>query len=164
MRNAIKSLNKSAIYISAFVLGFIMLLIVADVFLKNVFFLFIPGVFELTRVFLTIIVFMSIAYVHDNRANLVTDVIYNIVPRTGKWILSIISSLIFLKITCLMTWFILRFAITQISSGDHTSTLHIPLWLISILATIGMLLFSISVICDLVFILKNKEVLTFDTN
>ena len=162
MRNVIKAINKCANYISAFVLACLMLLIVADIFLRNVFFFFIPGVFELTQILLSVIVFMAVAYAHDNKEHVVIDVVYDLLPRGGKWILSLLSSVVFLALNVVVGWYVLQFAIAQIGRGDHTSTLGVPLWPMSMLGALGMFLFCLSVIGDIIYIIKDKGVLTLD--
>jgi len=162
MRAAIKKINKSANYIGATVLALMMFLIVADIVLRNVLMFFIPGVFELTQLFLSVIVFMGVAYAQDNCEHVYIDILYENIPRAAKWVFSLISSLLFLGINIVMFRFVLAFAIAQISRGDHTSTLQVPFWPISMLAAAGMLLFCLSVIGDLIFIIKDRGVLSLD--
>ena len=162
MRNVIKRVSKSANYISGFVLAILMFLIVADIILRNTLFIFIPGVFELTQILLTMIVFFAVAYAHDNGEHVVIDVIYENMPRLGKWIFSLLSSMLYLGINAVLTWYVMQFGVAQIARGDYTSTLQVPLWPISMLGAVGMLLYCCSVIGDLIYIIKDRGVLTID--
>ncbi|MCL2226189.1 MAG: TRAP transporter small permease [Oscillospiraceae bacterium] len=162
MRNTIKTINKFANLISAFLLAGLTLLIVANIFLRNVFFIFVPGVFELTQIFLSIIAFFAVAYAHDNKAHCVVEALYKVLPRAGKWFFSLVSSLFFLATACVVGGSVFHLAITQISNTDHTMALRIPLWPFSMLGALGILLFCLSLIGDLVYIIKDREVLTND--
>ena len=164
MRNAIKALGKCAVYISAIVLGWLVLLIVLDVFLRNTFLVFIPGVFELTQVFLSVIVFLAIAYANDNKKHVVVDFLYNAMPRAGKLTFLIISSIFVLFIAAASGWFMLQFSLMQMSMVVHTPMLRVLLWPFSMVAALGMLLFCLSAIGQLVYTIKDREVLSLDTN
>jgi len=164
MKNTIPALSKYAMYVSACLVGAVMFLIVLDVFLRNSFMVFIPGVFELTQILLSLIVFMALAYTNDKKQHIVVGALYKILPRAGKWIFSLIASLFTLIIIVIIGWFILQLAITQAGNGDHTPILRIVLWPFTILSVVGMLLFALSVVGDLIFILKDREVLPIDSN
>lgn|GEM_PF-947871 len=164
VRDTIRALNKCAVYFSAVLLGIMLLLIVLEIFLRNVFFVFIPGVFELTQVFLSVCFFMAVAYANDKREHVVTEVLYKRLPKSAKWILSLISSLLFLIITGVLGWFVLQFALGQFGTGEHTMRLSIALWPFAIFGTIGLLLLCLSVVTDLVCIIKDREVLSVDSN
>jgi len=160
MRNAIKALNKCAIYISALILCCLLLLITADVFFSNLFYVFIPGVFELTQLLTSMIVFLAIAYAYNNKKHVVSDVLCKVFPHSSKRIiLSVSSSLLSLVTIGVVCRFILRLALGQISQGGSTMILNIPLWIASMIGALGMLLFALSVIGDLVLNIQNKEVL-----
>ncbi|MCL2365432.1 MAG: TRAP transporter small permease [Oscillospiraceae bacterium] len=162
MRTAISTLNKCAIYISALVLFCLLLLVIADVLLRNIFFTFIPGVFELTQIFSSVIVFMAIAFTQYNKEHVAAQLFSKTLKHHGKIIFSLISSLLFLVISGVTFWFIFQFAIAQFSRADSTLILNIHLGIISIIGALGMFLFCLSVIGDLMFIIKDKEVLQFD--
>jgi TRAP-type C4-dicarboxylate transport system permease small subunit len=164
MKNTIKALNKYAMYFSACLAGAIMLLIVLDVFLRNSFMVFIPGVFELTQILLSLVVFMALAYANDNKEHIIFDAIYKRLPQGGKWVFSFIGSLIMLAAIIVIGSFILQLAITQAGQGYHTPILRIVLWPFTILGAFGMLLFCLSVIGDLILIIKDREVLSIDSN
>jgi len=141
-----------------------MFMTVTDIFLRNIFMIFLPGVFELTQFLLCMIVFCAAAYAQDNGAHVCIDVIYGVLPRVGKWVISLVSSIFFLAINIVMTYFVFQLALAQIERGDFTSSLEIPWWTVSMLASVGMFLFTLSVVCDLIFIIKDKGVLTIDAS
>lgn len=164
MRKIVRIINKIANYFGAFILGCMMFMIVADIFLRNAFSFVIPGTFELTQVFLCMVVFFSAAYAQDRKDHVVIEFVYDLMPRAGKWVVSLISSLIFLGICIVMTKYIYDFAVYQISRGNFTSTLEIPLFYFSFVATFGMALLCLAVFCDLIFIIKDREVLSIDAS
>ena len=159
MRNAIKVVNKYAMYFSACLVGAIMFLIVLDVFLRNSFMVFIPGVFELTQILLSLLVFMSLAYTNDNKKHIAFDAIYKVLPRTGKWVFSLIRTLIMLIVIAFIAWFMRQLAIDQ---ADRTPILHIMIWPATILGSAGMLMFFLSAVGDLILVIKDREVLSVD--
>jgi len=164
MRKIIKKINKIAVHVSAFVLILMMFMVVADILLRNVFTLFIPGVFGLTQLFLSVIVFMSVAYAQDHYEHVYIDILYEAFPRTGKWVFSLISSILFLGINIVLTYYVLQFAIAQIDRGEYVSTLRFPLWPVSMIGAFGMFLFCLSVIGDIVYVVKDRGVLTLESS
>jgi len=133
-----------------------------DIFLRNVFFVFLPGVFELMQLGLSLVVFLSVAHAQDNYEHVYIDVLYEALPRPGKRFFSFLSSILYLAVNGLLTYYVYSFAIAQISRGNHSATLEIPLWPISMIAAFGMFLYCLSVIGDLIYIIKDREVLTLD--
>ena len=158
MGDKIKSISKCSVYISAAALGILFLLIVLDFFLRNVFLVFIPGVFGFTQILLSICVFMALAYAYEQKRHIVIEAIYKLFPKAGKRFIYILSLLIFLAAVIKLSWFTLQFAISQMISGASTMTLSIPLWPVSIIAMAGLMLLGLSVLCDLISAFKNREV------
>ena len=159
MKNPSKALSKCAMRLSACLVGAIMLLIVLDVFLRNSFMLFIPGVFELTQILLSLVAFMSLAYVNENREHIVFEGLYKRLPHGGKWFCSLVGSFIMLVAMVIIGFFIWQLALTQSVQGDHTPILRIVLWPFTVLGSFGILLFCLSILGDFISIIKNREVL-----
>jgi TRAP-type C4-dicarboxylate transport system permease small subunit len=158
MRTVVRKLNRCAIYVSAALLGIITVLIVLEIFLRNVFQVFIPGVFELTQLFLSAIVFLAIAYANDNPDHLDVSTFFERIPKIIRWLLSLIRSIIYLAIVAIAGWFILRLAISQIDTLESTMVLQIVLWPLTITGAVGMLLLLLSVIADMIGVLMDVEV------
>ena len=159
MKDTIKSLNKCAMYFSALLVGMIMLLIVLDVFLRNSFMVFIPGVFELTQILLSLVVFTALAYTNDKREHVVFAAIYKRLSDGGKRFFSLVSSIIMLAVVVVIGAFIFMIAFYQVGQGDHTPILRIVLWPFTLLGVFGMFMFFLSVIGDIVLTIKDREVL-----
>jgi len=135
---------------------------VIDLFLRNVFLVFIPGVFDFTQILLSLIIFMALAYAHEKK-QVVFDAIYNIFPQTLKWVFSLISSIFVLAIGIIIGRSLVQFAIVNLDQAQ-TLTLRIPLAPITLLGAVGILLFCFSVVGDLIFIIKDRGVLRYDSN
>jgi len=123
MRIAIKKINYYSQFIAAFTLALLLFMTVVDVLLRNAFFIYLRGTYELTQILMSVIVFMAVGYSHDHKEHVVIDILYEHLPRAQKWVLSLISSLIFLAINATMTWVVFQFALRQLAQGDHTSSL-----------------------------------------
>ena len=162
MRIAIKKINYYSQFIAAFTLGILLFMTVVDVFLRNAFFIYMRGTYEITQMLMSIIVFMAVGYSHDKKEHVVIDIVYEHLSHVKKWVLSLVSSLFFLAITSTMTWVVFQFALRQMDKGDHTSSLQIPMWPMAMLGAFGMFMFSLSVIGDMIFIIKDRGVLTLD--
>ena len=159
MRDAIKTANKCAVTLSAIVLGCLTLVLVLDIFLRNVFLVFIPGVFDFTQFFLPIAVFFALANVNDKKEYMVASALYKVFPNAGKWVLSLIGSLLVFVIGLIVTLVILLFAISSIDGGFYTLSLRVPLWISAMIVSAGMFLFCLSALSDVIFIIKDKGVL-----
>ena len=159
MRKVIRKVTHIYQYIGVFLVAVILFLTVLDIILRNLFTSFVPGVFETVYVSLSLTVFASVAFTQDEKLHVVIDFIYERLPRLGKWILSLISSLLFLGIVSVTTWQIYRFALRQMAANETTSWFRIPLWTTSVFAAIGMFLLAFSIIADLIYIIKDKGVL-----
>lgn len=153
-RKVIKKINSCAQYISGAALMILMGLTVVDVIYRQLLNRSLSGTFELTTILLTFIVFFALAYANDHKEHVVIDVVYNAVPRLGKKILSYFSTLINLGIVCLMCWYVFDYGVSLIAKNATTSTLHIPIWPIVFLGGIGMIFYVLSVVGDLIFVIK----------
>jgi len=66
MRHVLKPIADYSIFAAAFTLAALLLLTVTDVFLSFAFLIFIPGVFVLTKVMLSAIVFFAVVHLVCN--------------------------------------------------------------------------------------------------
>ena len=164
MRTVLRKINKAGAYIAAFFLCILLFLTAADVISRNVFNYIILGGFELTQMLLSMIIFMGAAYTQDCHEHVCIEIMYNAFPRAGKWFVSLLSTLIVLAMGFVATYYMYIFASTQIGRGEITMTLGLPLWPISVVATVGMAFFTLTVIVDLIFVIKDKGVLGLVTN
>jgi TRAP-type C4-dicarboxylate transport system permease small subunit len=143
-------------YIAVFTLAALFFLAVLDIYLRHVFLVFIPGAFELTSLLLSLVVFFAVACAHAGAKHVSVDILYKILPRSGKWVLSLVRSIIYLAITLLIACFIIYFAITQFSQSDVTWALRVPLWIFSVLGAVGMLAYCLSIVGDLISIVRDR--------
>ena len=152
--NTFKKINSFTQYISGVALMVLMFMTVIDVFVRKVLGRPLSGVYELTPICLTIIVFFAVAYAHDHREHVVIDVLYEALPRVGKKVFSYISIILTLAIVCLMCYVVFDYAIQIKGRGATTSILHIPMWPVAILASLGMLGYVLALIGDLIYLIK----------
>jgi len=62
MKNVIKSIGNYSLFAAAFTLAAMLLLTVLDVYLSYAFLLYIPGVFGLTKIMLSVIIFFAAVF------------------------------------------------------------------------------------------------------
>jgi len=143
-------------YFAAIALALLLFLTVLDVFLSHAFLVFIPGVFEVSALLLSLMVFFGIACAHASYGRYYVGILYKALPRAGKRAVSIICSFLYLGIALVMTGCIVFFAIAQIRRGDHTMALQIPLGIVSTLGAVGMAMYCLSVAGSLVSAIKDR--------
>ena len=141
----------------------LMLLTVADVFMRYVFNSPIRGSFELTEMMIPLMVFLGCAHTHDNGDHVVIDVIYEKLPRAPKWIVSIISQLIYLAVMSLMCWRYYIHSGNLRATNAWSSQLEIPHWPILLLGAVATLGYVASLLLDMGAIIFKKEVLGNDS-
>ena len=163
MRDTIKKINYYFQFVSGFVTIALMLLTVLDVILRYFFNAPIGGTYELTCLVLTIIVFFAVGYSQEFNEHVVIDILYDHLPRKAKWVMSLISTLIYLAIVVLMFWTVAKYSITLISTNAQTPILKIPHWPLVIASAVGLFSYILALINDLLFV-KDGGVLSNDPN
>ena len=159
MRKVMKKINFYCTHVSAVTLAALMLLTVTDVFLRFAFNKPVPGAFEMTEILIPVMVLFAAAYAHNFGDHVVIDIIYVKLPKVARWIISLVSTLIYLAIVVLICWRIYIHSGNLRIIGAETSQLHIPHWPVLLIGSIGMLMFVVTLIADLIFIIKDRGVL-----
>ncbi len=163
MRSTIKRINYYVQYVAGFTLVGLMLLTVSDVVLRRFFNKPISGSYELTCVLLTFIVFFGVGYAQDFKEHVVIDLLYDLLPRKGRRIISYLSSILYLAMVLLITWVVFKYGIKLIDTHATTAILKIPHWPIVLVAVFGLISYALSVIGDLL-LLKDGGVLSHDND
>ena len=163
MQKAFKKINATVQYISGASIVILMLMTVVDVFWRQLLGKPLSGVFELTPILLTLIVFFAVAYANDHKEHVVIDILYDALPKIGRKIFSYICTIINMAIVAVMFWQVVNYGLQLISRNAATSSLHIPMWPFSILAAVGILCYFLSLLNDLIFLIKGG-VLSNDPN
>lgn len=164
MRQTIKKINYFLNLFSSILLAVLMLMTVADVLVRKILGMFFAGTYELTLLLITVIVFLGFAYANDHKEHVVIDFLYELLPRVGKKVFSIIATILNLSVVSVMCFVVARQAVRLYESGAHTSSLKIPQWPFAIIGAIGLFGFILSIIGDLILIFKEGEVLACDTD
>ena len=162
VRKVIKKINYYLNYVSSFFLAFLMLMTVADVVSRKIFNSPIMGTYELTLLLITIVVYLGFAHANDFKEHVVIDVLYEVLPRAGKFIFSVISSLLNLALACTMCYAIYNYIFRLYASGGVTASLKIPLWPFAVVAVVGMAGLVLSIIGDFILIFVERKVLSND--
>jgi len=163
LRRKIKTFNYYMQFVSGFTLVTMMLLTVADVIMRGAFNKPILGVYELTCLFLTFIVFFAVGYAQDYKEHVVIDVLYDLLPLKGQRIISYLSSIMYLAMVTLVCWVVFKYGLSLIPTNATTAVLKIPHWPVVIFSSIGLVGYIFSIIGDLLF-LKEGGVLRNDTD
>lgn len=147
------TLNRWAHYISCIFMVLLMLMTVIDV-VGRVFGSSVSGSYELTELFLIMIVFFALGYAQHHEDHVMIDLLYNRVPVTIQKIFYTISALIYLSILALMVWRLVLYSERMFAGGYVTATLDIPIGVAVILAMAGTVCYVFSVLSNLLSVRK----------
>jgi len=159
MRKIIERINYSFYFVSAFFILALMFMTLAEIVMRRFLNMPLPGTFELTMMFLSMAVFFGCGFTQINNQHVVIDFLYERLPRVGKRILSILSTILYAAMAIVMFWVVLQDAIRRIGTGDVTSTLQLPFYPFVFLAALGLAGLSLAVLNTLYFVLIEKGVL-----
>ena len=81
-----------------------------------------------------------------NRTHLSIDIIREMSPRTGKFLLFMLSDLCFLILSLVIVWTGARFVLTTIEYGQNFTGIDIPLWVAVAAVPVGWGLITIRII------------------
>src|SRR5919108_3757617 len=138
-------------YLAALFLAALMLLTVADVFLRSFFSYPIQGMLELVELGLACTIFLALPAVFLRDEHLVVDVIDHLTRPSVVRVLDLIGALISLGVLVMMAWQMVPLARTMHEFGDVTSDLSIPriwYWVPVLLGVVA------SALATLVFIVR----------
>ncbi len=132
--------------IGAAMLMAIMLLTVTDVTLRRAFNAPLQFSYELTCIFLVIVVFFSIAHSTSAVRHVTIDVLVPRFPRRAREMTYTATNLISAVILGVATWRSIVYAMICQSSGIVTGILRIPLYPFSLVMALGCALASVSLL------------------
>jgi len=148
IKKAIHAANQYVVYVALALIMIMMFATVADV-LARMLFKPIPGIFELTRYSLAIIVFTSLGFSQINKVHIAIDLL---VKRFPGFVQTIIDSFIYLVaavIFVIVFWQMLVYAGRMIDTNLITSVLRLPVYPFVTVASIGVLCFALVLFTDL---------------
>jgi len=163
MRKAIGKINEYLYFVSAFLILVLLFMTLAEVIMRKFFNMPMLGVYELTMVFLSIIIFFSTGYAQENKYHVVIDYFYDKFPHIGKRIISIISTVIYTATVGAMFWTVTQNAMRQLAAGTTTPITKVPLYPVIFLSALGLAGLTLAVLTTLYHVTVEKGVLSHDS-
>lgn len=124
--------------IAAIALVLMMAMTVADVFLRYAFNRPIAGSYDFVEAMLLIFVFNGIAGVFFGRANIVIDLIDNVIGERGATVLIRVSDVLSLATLLVFAWAMIGPAVQAYDYGDRKLELDLPIYILWIAALAGL--------------------------
>lgn len=137
-RRVLKSIFEVQLKLSMLALMAMMMIIVADVFMRYAFNAPIPGTYDLVGILLAIMVFFGLAKVISERAEITIDIVDSLLPQAVVRMLKLIASLTALGILIFIFWSMIGPMISAHRYGDRSLELNLPVWLTWVLSLVGL--------------------------
>lgn len=129
------SLEKVTIPVTRFMnrIGVSLVLIIvgimtADIFLRYLFKLPVPGSLEIAELTLPLVIFLAVAYTAVEKRHVGIDIIYTKLPERLRAVLDAFTTLLSIFVIAIMTWQLLLRAILAYSSGERGDVIGLPYW------------------------------------
>ena len=151
-------LNQAFIWIAGCILGVMIFLTCANIFLRLVW-KPISGTFELMGYFGAVITAFALGYTQISRGHIAVDVIVLRFSKRTRGVLNGINSFICMVFFALITWRIAKYATTLWKTGEITETLRIIYYPFTYGVALGCALLSLVFLTDLLksFLPKRDE-------
>ena len=143
----IHHLSKWFAYIATGVLGLMMLLTVADVFMRTFFNSPITGTTEITEFMMVIVVFPALAWCAVQRRHIQVDLLVGLLPRRAQTIIDSITLLLALCTYIIITYHSVLEAMEVETTTSLLSLPHAPFYWV---LTTGFALFCLSIVTLLI--------------
>jgi TRAP-type C4-dicarboxylate transport system permease small subunit len=153
----IHSLSRFFGYVAMGMLGFMMLLTVADVSLRYLFNAPITGATELSEFMMVIVVFPALAWVAVERNHIRVDLLISIWPRRVQLIVEIFVLLLSLGIYCIIAWRAFMESMSVETTSSLISVPHSPFYWIMTVGFIMLCLAIISLVIEDVAAMKKER-------
>jgi tripartite ATP-independent transporter DctM subunit len=142
--------SRSARYLGGASLVTIMVLTVADVIMRNLFAMVVPGGMELAGLLMVFVALSTLGLVEQEKGHIRVDVLLNALPEFARTPLvagGLLLTLATICITALQIWYQ---ALYLRSNGIVTGVLGIPEWPFAAAAAVFMALFALALLVNLV--------------
>ena len=143
-------LQRIQLWLAAAALVILMMVTVADVFLRYLFNKPVRGSYDLVESMLLVFVFNGMAAGFFGRRNIVIDLIDSAVGRRGTAVLIRIADVLSVVCLGLLAWAMLGPAVQAYDYGDRKLELHLPIFVLWIVALLGL---AGTIFCALVVLL-----------
>lgn len=137
-RRVLQSIFEMQLKLSMLALVAMMLIIVADVFMRYAFNAPIPGTYDLVGILLAIMIFFGLAKVISERAEITIDIVDNLGSPALVRTLKLVASLVALCILVFIFWSMIGPMISAYRYGDRSLELNLPVWLTWVLSLLGL--------------------------
>lgn len=141
--------GRVAIYVGAAAIIAMMGLTVADVVLRNLFSIVVPGGMELTGLLTILVVLAALSIVEINRAHVQVDLVLNVLPDFARPPMVAGGLLLAVVTMAIAAWQVLQQAFYLKGNGIVTGVLGLPEWPFVIAAMVFIALFVVALLANL---------------
>jgi len=138
LERVLRAIFEMQLKLSMFALVAMMLIIVADVFMRYAFNAPIPGSYDLVGIALAVMVFFGLAQVISDRAEITIDIIDNLSSPAFVRLLKLIAGLAAFGILVFVFWSMVGPMLSAYRYGDRSLELNLPVWLIWVVSLVGL--------------------------
>lgn len=153
MKKAIYAANNYLMKIALLLILLMMFVTVADI-LGRAFIKPIPGVFEMTRYSMAVIIFTALGYSQIHKVHIAIDIVVTRLPILCQRIISVILYLLAVVAFSLCFWQMLIYTKRLIDSGLITTVLRAPVFPFVLISAVGILFFVLVLLTDLIDAVK----------
>jgi TRAP-type C4-dicarboxylate transport system permease small subunit len=125
-----------------------MILTVADVFGRYVWNRPVQGTFELTEMFMVLIVFLALGLAQHHGEHISLDLAYNYFPSRLKKGADVLVDIVSLATIAAITWQLYNYSVRMSEGNYTTAVLQLPLHPFVIVAVVGTAAYVLALICD----------------
>ena len=143
--------SRIANWVGVCFLAGMMLLMTADILLRNLLKIYILGVFEIVEFMCAIFISFALAYCASQRGHICIDIVLSRLPQTAQRVLNSITNVISAMIVALLAWYTLMQGFKIQRSGLETASWYIPVY------PFYFVLFAGFVLLCLVWIVQLRE-------
>ncbi|WP_137046168.1 TRAP transporter small permease [Pseudolabrys sp. FHR47] len=137
-RDVVAVLGRIQLWLAGFAIIAMMLVTVADVFMRYVFNNPVRGAYDFTEAMLVVFVFNSMAPIFLARANIVIDLIDTAISPQVRRVLVTLSDLVSLALLFIFSYAAIVPALQAFESGERKLQLALPLWALWIVMFAGL--------------------------
>ena len=119
-------------------LAFVVVLTFVSVVARYVFAWSIPDSYDLSRLFLGVLIFWGIAVTGYSGTHITVDLVWNALPRPARYALDLLSTLFTLCCMAVFAWAMAGKVLDELGSGEQTYDLRLPVWPFYLLAWVGL--------------------------
>jgi len=116
------------------------------------------GIVELGGYLLIWVAFFGIAYGLRKGRHIRVDIIYERMPEKVQTLFSIIGNLICVVFSLIVTWEGIKLIRMFYEIGEESLILHLPIYIVYIALPVGMILFAVEAIREIVLAIKERKV------